>query len=177
MLGERSGSGITHRGVLVLNQTYEPLHICDVKRAIVLILDDKASMVKTSDHQRLHTVDREFPVPSIIRIHSYIRVHRWEATLNKTNIFKRDSHSCQYCGIRGVPMTIDHVIPKVLGGPDSWTNLVTACLACNNRKGDRSPEEAHMKLLSKPRKPHRLNTLQKFVESPIDEWRPYLFLG
>jgi len=88
-------------------------------------------------------------------------------------VYKRQ---CQYCGAKGIPLTIDHVIPKALGGKDIWTNLVTACHSCNNRKGNRTPEEAGMALNRKPKKPHRLHTLQKFAESPIDEWRPYLFL-
>jgi len=168
---------IISRSVLVLNQTYEPLHICDVKRAMLLLLDQKATMVKKLEDLVVRSVDQAFPVPSVIRIHRYVYLQRWSATLNKSNVFKRDNHTCQYCGIKGVPMTIDHIIPKVYGGQDTWSNLVTACIACNNRKGNRTPEEAGMPLLSKPRKPHRLHTLQKFSESPLEEWRPYLFLG
>ncbi len=169
-------TNMINRNVLVLNQTYEPLHICNVKRAIILILAQKATMVKTVDHQVLRTVDTTYPIPTIIRIQKYVCVQRWEAVLKKDNIFKRDNCTCQYCGAKGVPLTIDHVIPKALGGKDIWTNLVTACHSCNNRKGNRTPEEAGMALNRKPKKPHRLHTLQKFAESPIDEWRPYLFL-
>jgi len=167
---------IIHRSVLVLNQTYEPLHICDVRRAITLLLENKATMVKTTDHQFLRTVSFNYPIPTIIRIQRYVHVRHWEAVLNKVNIFRRDGFICQYCGAKGVPLTVDHIIPKSHGGIDSWTNLVTACIPCNNRKGDRTLEESGMKLRKKPLKPHKLHTLQRFLESPVDEWRPYLFL-
>ena len=165
-----------NRSVLILNQTYEPIHICDVKRAIALILLDKAVMVKSFNHEMIQSVNKIFPLPSIIRILRYVRIQQWEAVLSRGNIFKRDHYTCQYCGTKGVPLTVDHVTPKGRGGGDTWTNLVAACLKCNNKKGDRTPKEAGMKLLNKPRKPHRVHTLQRFVASPIEEWRPYLFL-
>lgn len=167
---------VIDRNVLVLNQTYEPLHICNVKRAIVLILERKASMVKTADHILIHSVAEAYPVPAVIRIHQYVHLHRWEAVLNKANILRRDGHTCQYCGARNVPLTIDHVIPKVLGGQDTWNNLVSACVSCNNRKGDRTPEQAGLVLLSKPIKPHKVHTLQRFTGSIYKEWKPFLFL-
>jgi 5-methylcytosine-specific restriction endonuclease McrA len=167
---------IVDESVLVLNQTYEPLHICDVKRAIVLILENKATLVNSRNGRFLKTVDQIFPLPSIIRIQRYVRIKHWDAFLSRTNIFKRDNYTCQYCGAHNVPLTIDHVVPKVLGGEDTWTNLVTACLPCNNCKGNKTPHEAGLKLVNKPRKPHRVHTLQRFVDSPIDDWRPYLFL-
>ncbi|HDM75681.1 MAG TPA: HNH endonuclease [Deltaproteobacteria bacterium] len=167
---------LLNRAVLVLNQSYEPLHICDVKRAIILIVTQKASLVKTVNHQVIRTVSQEFPVPSVIRIQRYVNIKYWEPVLSKENIFRRDRYTCQYCGATGVELTIDHVIPKVLGGEDSWTNLVTACVKCNNKKGNKTPEQAGMKLLNKPRKVHRIHTLQKFLDSPIEEWRPFLFM-
>lgn len=167
---------LINRNVLILNQTYEPLQICNVKHAVKLVLLQKASIVKTVNHQVLRTVNITYPVPSIIRIQKYIRIRQWEAVLNKENIFRRDNYTCQYCGTKTSPLTVDHIIPKVLGGKESWTNLVTACVSCNNRKGDRTPEQAGMPLIKKPGKPHRLYTLQKFAESPFNEWRPYLFL-
>ncbi len=169
-------TSLIHRSVLVLNQTYEPLHICDVKRAIVLLIEQKASMVKTVDHQVLHTVTDVFPVPTIIRVHKYIKLNNWYAVLNKANIFRRDNHTCQYCGARDVPLTIDHIIPKVLGGKDTWNNLVTACIRCNNKKGDNRLEETSISLKSEPKRPHKIHTLQRFAGAPLEEWRPYLFL-
>ncbi|HCK99489.1 MAG TPA: HNH endonuclease, partial [Candidatus Marinimicrobia bacterium] len=84
---------LINRGVLVLNQTYEPLLICDVKRAVVLLIEQKASMVKTVDHKMLHSVSEAFPVPTVIRIHKYIRLQNWHVVLNKQNIFRRDNHT------------------------------------------------------------------------------------
>lgn len=165
-----------NRSVLVLNQTYEPIHICDVRRALILIFQDKAVLVKSFDHEVIKTVNNSFPFPSVVRIQRYVKIQRWEAVLSRVNIFKRDHYKCQYCGATGVPLTVDHVIPKVRGGSDSWTNLVTACIHCNNRKGDRTLRESGMSLRSKPIKPHRVHTLQRFVDSPVEEWRPYLFL-
>jgi len=167
---------LIRRAVLVLNQTYEPLHICDVRRALVLIFEQKASMVISADHLQLHSVSASFAVPSIIRIHRYVQVAHWEAVLNKANIFRRDNYTCQYCGAQNVPLTVDHITPKVRNGRDTWTNLVTACITCNNKKGDRTPEEADLVLHSKPIKPHKIHTLQRFVDAPVAEWRPYLFM-
>jgi len=175
-LNHSGNHDITNRSVLVLNQTYEPLHICDVKRAIVLLIEQKASMVKVVDHLVLYSALTAFPVPTVIRINHYVKVRNWYAVLNKANIFRRDNYTCQYCGIKNVPMTIDHVIPKVLGGRDTWENLVTACVRCNNRKGDRLLASTDMKLKAKPKRPHKIHTLQRYCDAPLDEWRPYLYL-
>jgi len=167
---------LINRAVLVLNQTYEPIHICDVRRAVVLLIEDKASMVKTVNHQALHSVSRAFPVPTIIRINKYVRLRNWYAVLNKANIFRRDNYTCQYCGAQDVPLTVDHIIPKVLGGSETWENLVTACIDCNNKKGDRALAETGMILKKRPIRPHKVHTLQQFAGAPLAEWRPYLFL-
>lgn len=167
---------VIKRNVLVLNQTYEPLHICDVKRAIVLILEQKATLVKSVDHLMLKTVRDQFVIPSVIRINKFVRIGHWEAVLNKLNVFRRDNYTCQYCGAQNVPLTIDHIIPKVRGGKDTWNNLVTACIACNNKKGNQELKEAGLTLRTKPNKPHKIHTLQRYAESPVHEWRPYLFL-
>lgn len=169
-------SAVIDRSVLVLNQTYEPLHICDVKRAIVLLIEKKASLVKNVDHLVIRSASSQYPIPTIIRINRYVRVRNWSAVLNKANILRRDNHCCQYCGAHNVPLTIDHVIPKVLGGKDTWENLVTACIPCNNKKGDRPLELSGMKLLAKPKRPHKLHTLQRFMSAPLEEWRPYLYM-
>ena len=167
---------LINRSVLVLNQTYEPLHICNVKRAIVLLVEQKASMVKMVEHLVLCSAFSQFPVPTIIRINRYVKVQNWYAVLNKANIFRRDNHTCQYCGAKNVSLTIDHIIPKVLGGRDTWDNLVTACVSCNNRKGDQLLESTDMTLQTKPKRPHKVHTLQRYSSAPLEEWRPYLFL-
>ncbi|MBN1294648.1 MAG: HNH endonuclease [Candidatus Latescibacteria bacterium] len=159
--------------VLLLNQNFEPLTICTAKRAIVMVWAGKAEIIESNGHY-VHTVSMEFKVPSIIRLLIYIQSqHRWNIQLSKPNILKRDHRTCQYCGTTEGYMTVDHVIPKSLGGSDTWENLVCACSACNNRKGDRTPEQAGLKLLKEPQKPHYRTFL--FCKSPlVNVWLPYL---
>ncbi len=163
-------------GVLVLNQSYEALQICNVKRAIKLVLKEKASIIEHIKDIKLKSVTREFLIPSIIRIERYIQINRYSIKLNKENIFKRDNYTCQYCGKNNQPMTIDHIIPKIKGGKDSWINLVTACQSCNNKKGRRDLKETNLSLLIKPKKPHRLYSLQSKMIKNRDEWKIYLYL-
>ena len=163
------------RKVLVLNQNYEPLTITSLQRAVTLIYLNKVHMVERYDFE-LHSVSMSFPCPSVIRLHYYVRKPFKEVLLNRKNIIKRDSNICQYCGRNSQPMTIDHVIPKSYGGRDTWENLVCACMSCNSRKGNRTPEQAGMKLLRRPRKPSHLFYLQSLIGNPPENWRPYLFM-
>lgn len=161
--------------VLVLNQGYEPISICSVKKALLLLLLDKAELVEARNGSVIRTVQRVYPFPSVIRLQSYIRVPYKKVELSRRNILRRDGFACQYCGTRSAPLTIDHVIPRSRGGTDTWENLVTACIPCNNRKGNRTPEEAGMRLRSIPRKPNHIIFLRNFSGSIEEEWRPYLF--
>jgi len=111
---------------LVLNQDYSPLTVCSVQRAFLLIYLEKADSIADLDGQYLHTVRERYPVPSVIRICSYIRIPYKDVELSRQNVFKRDSYSCQYCGITK-NLTLDHVLPRSRKGRYSWTNLVTAC--------------------------------------------------
>ncbi len=95
--------------------------------------------------------------------------------LSHRNIFRRDNHQCAYCGKKGGNLTIDHVIPKSKGGNDSWENLITACVKCNNHKGNLTPEEAEMELLFVPYKPNRIIFLANTVNKMEEVWKPYLF--
>jgi 5-methylcytosine-specific restriction endonuclease McrA len=130
-----------HSQVLVLNQNYEPMTITNVKKAIILIYLGKAEIIEKNDAY-IHSVSISYPLPSIVRLTRYINVPRKRIILSRKNIIKRDGHQCQYCGIRTGPVTIDHVTPRVRGGEDTWENLVCACVRCNNKKGNRTPEEA-----------------------------------
>ncbi len=167
---------MVERKVLVLNQNYEPFTICSAKRAIVLLYLHKVQLVEKYDGF-VRSVNTRMPLPSVVRLNRYIRKPFREINLNRKNILRRDRHICQYCGKNSKPMTVDHIIPKSYGGDDSWENLVTACLACNNRKADRTPEEANMKLIRKPVKPGYLFYLQSLIRRPHHTWRPYLFMG
>ncbi|MCK5033461.1 MAG: HNH endonuclease [Calditrichia bacterium] len=164
------------KNVLVLNQNYEPVMICNVKRAVILIYLGKAEVVEKLDIE-LRSITSTMPFPSVVRLIVYIHKPRNKIILSRKNILKRDHHTCQYCGKTHLPLTVDHIIPKQLGGKDSWTNLICACIRCNNKKGNRTPEQAEMKLLSKPKKPSHLFFIQFLIENPIQCWKPYLFLN
>ena len=175
MTGKFSSNGKMNQQVLLLNQSYEPMQICNMKRAIILLFLEKAHSVEQFDVE-IHSVSASIKMPAVIRLFTYIKLPRNNIVLTRKNILKRDSLACQYCGNKSLPLTVDHIIPKVRGGVDSWENLTTACVICNNKKGNRTPREARMKLLSKPRVPNRITFIQRFVKTPAKEWRPYLFM-
>ena len=124
----------------------------------------------------IRSVSAQFPVPSVVRLDFYIRVPPKPLALTKRNILKRDGNQCQYCGTRRGRMTVDHVVPRTLGGKESWENLVCACVHCNNRKGNRSPEQTGLSLLRRPRLPNNVTFIRHFVGVPDRRWRPYLFM-
>lgn len=165
-----------NRPVLLLNQNYEPLSVCRTRRALVLVLTRKAEPVENSGLE-LHTVNISIPIPSVLRLNYYVRVRRREVPLTKRNILRRDNNVCQYCGKRGPVMTTDHVIPRAMGGADSWENMVCACPECNARKGNRTPAQAGMKLLRKPRAPHYVTFALNVMGDIPEAWRQYLFLS
>ena len=168
-------AAILNRRVLVLNQSYEPLMVIGAKRAVILLLNEKVDSLE-SYREQIHSAYLTISLPSVIRLRDYARIRRKEIVLSRKNILKRDNHTCQYCGVRSVPMTIDHIIARKNGGNDSWENLVAACVPCNTRKGNQSQKEAKMILLKKPRKPTMILYLQKFVKQFQSSWRPYLFM-
>lgn len=162
--------------VLVLNQNYEPMSICPVRKAINLLYLGKAELIAAKEGQYIRSVSYAIPFPTVVRLAYYIHMPYRRIILTRKNILKRDNHRCQYCGRTGVPLTVDHVIPKSKGGEDTWENLVCACVQCNNRKGDRTPEEAGMKLLRKPMRPNPILFIKNFVGEIDESWKPYLFL-
>jgi len=163
--------------VLVLNQSYEPLGVCRARRAVVLCFLGKAEIVERADGLRVHSVNDSFPIPSILRLSNFVKIRRRSVPLTKPNLMRRDNYTCQYCGARHVPMTLDHVVPRTHGGKDSWDNLVCACERCNSRKGDRIPGEAGIKLARQPKKPHYFAFVLSSLGKPPAEWRPYLFIS
>jgi 5-methylcytosine-specific restriction endonuclease McrA len=146
--------------VLVLNSSYEPINITNWKRAIVLLLKEKAQVLSHRVIRLLNYV--KIPLSKIVS-------HR----PSKAMIYKRDNNSCQYCGSTR-HLTIDHIIPKSKGGSEEWTNLVVACSKCNTKKGDKLLSQTDMKLIKQPKAPH--NTMQiKLNQSGVDEWEEYIF--
>jgi len=139
--------------VLVLNQNFEPLNVCPIRRAFVLVCDGKAEVVELGVAV-LHTSTRTFDCPSVIRLLYLIKRVHPIAKLTRKELFLRDNYTCQYCGKQPKELTIDHVIPRHRGGPHRWDNLVSACKSCNHRKGGRMPEEARMLPMTLPAQPH-----------------------
>ncbi|MEW6755113.1 MAG: HNH endonuclease [Candidatus Latescibacterota bacterium] len=161
--------------VLILNQNYEPMTVCTVRRALLLIFDGKAQAVELLT-QVVRSVSAEFPVPSVVRLDRYISAPRRRVVLSKRNVFRRDNYECQYCGATGGKMTIDHVVPRKYGGQATWENLVCACVTCNNRKGEQRPEQVGLRLRSRPRRPNNISFIRNFIGVSDHPWKPYLFL-
>ncbi|MEJ2289320.1 MAG: HNH endonuclease, partial [Deinococcales bacterium] len=161
--------------VLILNASFEPLHVCSVKRAVALLMHEVAERVEDGD-KILRSVNHAFPVPSVIRLRRFVkRPYRQRVAFNRRNLFKRDDHTCQYCGTRSNDLTLDHVLPRSRGGPTSWTNVVACCKRCNARKRDRTPEEAGMALRRQPYAPRFIFSSAYGVLPDIDPiWEKYL---
>ncbi len=138
--------------VLVLNANFEPINVCNTRRAITLIIDGKANLI-LNGRGEIKTVRQSFPRPSIIRLEKMIHRPRPHVKLTKREVLRRDNYTCQYCGQHVPYLTVDHVIPRHLGGEHEWTNLVAACPHCNHRKGGRTIEQAQMHLLRAPSVP------------------------
>ena len=164
--------------VLVLNYTFEPLHFTNAKRAITLVLSGKAESVEASPRV-IRSPSTTFLLPAVIRLVVYIRKPFLDrVAFNKKNILRRDGYSCQYCNRRGDRLTVDHVLPRSRGGETTWANVVTACLKCNLRKGNRLLEEASMRLVREPVHPRFLFSVHLLrhphAGSFLDSWRKYL---
>lgn len=162
--------------VLVLNATYEPLNVISVRRALVLLLKDKAELVEATE-QRIRSARMSFPAPSVIRLVYYVRIPRpVRIPLSRHTIMLRDGFTCQYCGASPprAQLTIDHVVPKVRGGGSAWDNLVCACKRCNQIKGARTPREAGMTLRTEPTEPRYLAMVMLDQASRPESWQPYI---
>jgi 5-methylcytosine-specific restriction endonuclease McrA len=138
--------------VLVLNQNYEPLNVCHVRKAILLLFRGKAEVLENG-RGYLHSMNGVFDVPSVIRLMHFVKRPNRRRKMTKLEVFNRDKYICQYCGIHFKELTIDHVIPKKRGGQHTWENIVSACVPCNRRKAGRTPKEAEMPLLNEPKAP------------------------
>ena len=168
-----------HRPVLVLNSSYEPINVCAARRALVLVLKGVASAEEHAAHAHVHSARQAMPVPSVIRLLEYRRIPMQARSLSRKNIMMRDRYTCQYCHrtFSTSELTLDHVIPRSRAGETTWENLVACCHPCNNKKGNRTPDEAGMRLAKAPR-PFSLHTsrhLMRLLGKSDDQWRKYLF--
>lgn len=147
-----SSDGLLQEPVLILNVTFEPMHVCSTKRALALVLSGKAEIV-INGRGTIHSAASEFEIPSVIKLSHMVRRPRPRIALSKREILRRDDYTCQYCGRKMRTLTLDHVVPRRFGGPHSWENLVAACSPCNRRKGGKLVTEADMMLNRLPFEP------------------------
>jgi 5-methylcytosine-specific restriction endonuclease McrA len=141
--------------VLVLNASYEPLRLVSVRRAVVLLLQEKAELVEALE-RRLRAGAYACDTPLVIRLVRYVAIpRRMRLPFSRRGVLARDRETCQYCGAQPgrALLTLDHVVPRAQGGRSEWENVVSACASCNHRKGGRTPEQAGMALLARPRQP------------------------
>lgn len=160
--------------VLVLNQNYEPLNVCNVRRALVLVLRGKAEVLESAS-RTIRSAQGAFLLPSVIRLIHLIRRPRPRVRLTRKEVFQRDGWRCMYCGRETRELTLDHVLPRHRGGPHTWENLVSACKPCNHRKAGHTPSEARMAILREPGPP-RVSIYHAFFEYLVTmhEWRKFV---
>jgi 5-methylcytosine-specific restriction endonuclease McrA len=162
--------------VLVLNSDYEPLNVCNMRRAISMVVLGKVDVLH-HDLAIIHSARDDYAIPSVVRLRSHIKRPRPKLRLSRRSVFARDNYTCQYCGHRGNDLTVDHVIPRRLGGPNTWENLVCCCKRCNTKKGDKTLAQVGLVLAQRPKEPHYVPfiSLTKFISGTQNElWRDYL---
>jgi 5-methylcytosine-specific restriction endonuclease McrA len=176
----RNGNGAGHlrvgsTRVLVLNASYEPINVCTVRRAAVLVLKSRAEVLEKGD-DALHSERLELDRPCVIRLIRYVRiprdVHRRKIT--RKAVLARDAYTCQYCGHETAGLTVDHVIPRSRGGESVWENIVASCAPCNRKKGNRMPREARMHPARRPKAPGPTVFIRIAAPRVPVAWEPYL---
>lgn len=163
--------------VLVLNSSYEPLQLISARRAVVLLLQEKAEVIEAAQ-QLLRAQSFAIAIPLVIRLVRYIRIPRkMRLPCSRRGVLARDRETCQYCNTQPgrAHLTVDHILPRSRGGPTTWENVVTACRECNHRKGGRTPEEANMALLTVPRQPQYVAFALLGELERHEVWRKYAY--
>jgi 5-methylcytosine-specific restriction endonuclease McrA len=183
---------ILERPTLVLNRNWQPVNVATVGRALTMLWNESARVVDPHDFQMyawhdwsqlaprdgelfIQAIRKRLRVPEVVTLMEFDRVPMAAVSFSRRNIFKRDHYTCQYCGVQpgSEELTIDHVTPRAQGGTSSWTNCVLACVACNKRKADRTPEQANMRLRKQPIRP----TWKPLYASPaarIESWSKFV---
>lgn len=163
--------------VLFLDVQWRPLRVEPWQRAVADLFLGKVEVIEYSKDRLIQGTSRTFPMPSVVRILRNFKRDRIRVKFSRLNIYARDRFICQYCGVRGMTedLTFDHVLPRSRGGRTTWENIVTCCIGCNKEKADRTPDEAGLKLLTKPKKPTYLPAIAvKSHGSHLpEEWKPY----
>jgi 5-methylcytosine-specific restriction endonuclease McrA len=161
--------------VLVLNASYEPINVCTVRRATVLLLKARAELLERGEGA-LHSERMELDRPCVIRLMRYVRiprdVHRRKIT--RKAVLARDAYTCQYCGREASGLTVDHVIPRSRGGSSDWENIVASCAPCNRKKGNRLPREISMHPARRPKPPGPTVFIRIASPRVPLAWEPYL---
>ena len=160
--------------VLLLNANFEPLNVCTMRRAVGLMMTGKAKML-LNGRGVIRTASSSVPRPSILRLAYMVHRPRPRVKLTKREVFRRDEYTCQYCGRKTSKLTVDHIVPRHRGGQHTWPNLVTACSACNRKKGGRTPPQAGMRLMRTPQEP-RASAVYLFGDhlAHNEDWRTYI---
>ena len=185
-------TSVLQRPTLVLNRNWQPVNVATVARALVLLWNESARVVDPTDYQTLSWKDWsqlrpaegdafvqairfKIRVPEIITLNEYDRLPTTAVTFSRRNIFKRDKYVCQYCHKQtgSEDLTIDHVVPRAQGGDSRWENCVLACVDCNHRKADRTPDEAGMPLRRNPRRPD-WKPLYAMHDMRIESWSKFV---
>jgi 5-methylcytosine-specific restriction endonuclease McrA len=158
---------------LVLNAGYEPLGVVSFKRALILVLNQKATVISGDEEKQVHSARGSYALPRVILLSRYVRVpHSRKVPLSRRGVLRRDGNQCAYC--KRAANTIDHVQPKSRGGLDTWENLVACCLRCNNIKGDKTLHELGWELPVTPRMPSGLAWTIRGADSVDPEWMDFL---
>jgi 5-methylcytosine-specific restriction endonuclease McrA len=164
---------------LLLNTTFEPLGVISWRKAITLVFLGKVEIVKEYDRE-IRGVSCTFRQPSVIRLRRFVRNNHSNVKFSRRNIFLRDNHTCQYCGKAFDPkhLTCDHIVPRSRGGVTEWTNIVTSCIRCNVKKGNRLPDEVEMYPRKRPARPNGFYMLMLHVGIQVlpEYWREYVFM-
>ena len=159
--------------VLILNQNYQPLNVCNARRAIVLLALGKAELMENG-RGHIHSISQAFIVPSVIRLVYMVKRPLMRRRLSRRSVFYRDNFTCQYCGKQTKALTLDHIMPRSRAGAHAWDNVVSACIPCNHLKAGATPLEANMRLLREP-KPPRPDPYSLFHHrSILEEWWQYI---
>ena len=184
--------------VLVLNRLWQAVNICSARRAFTLLYQGHAQVVSSDpannflthdfaswrdfsasapDHEVVTTISWKILVPRVIVLLLFDRLPKKEVKFTRHNVFERDKNTCQYCGdvFDRTELNLDHVLPRDKGGLTTWENVVCSCLACNRKKGGRTPQEARLHLVRKPARPHWTECLNISTKSSLyREWLPFL---